>query len=361
MKEKYKIVQVIPDLGLGGAEIMVEALCNELRTFGHEVHVVSLYTVYTPITERLEQSGICVHYLNKNKGFDFSLILKLRKLIKKVNPEIIHTHLYSLPYSMLATLFLRISKRVHTIHNLANKEVSKNKRLINSIFYKYFSVIPVAISPLVKKSIIEEYNISSQKVPIVYNGIDLSKCKPKNSYDFAKDDISILHIGRFSEQKNHEMLLKSYKKVLIKHKNLKLNLIGDGEKREEIENIARTLDISRHISFLGLKSTVYDFLNEADIFILPSRWEGMPITIIEAMASALPIVATNVGGIPDMIKDNYSGLLVDVDEDRLAEALNELITKYDKREKFGRNAVKESEKFSSQRMANEYVKIYGTN
>ena len=119
-----KIIQIMPDFGLAGAETMVENLASGLVAEGHDVLIISLYDLHTAITERLENKGIKIEYLGKKRGFDPSVILKMRKIIKKYQPDVIHTHRYVLPYVFLASMGLKI-KRVHTVHNVAQKEQTK--------------------------------------------------------------------------------------------------------------------------------------------------------------------------------------------------------------------------------------------
>lgn len=208
----------------------------------------------------------------------------------------IHTHRYIMPYVIPAAILAKVPTRIHTIHNIAEKEVGKMSRKINYFFYKYCRVIPVAISPIIKKTVILEYRFPENQVELVYNGIDLTRCIQKKEYQAKKGVINILHIGRFSEQKNHVGLIKAFKIIHTNIPNAVLTLIGSGELEKTIRDLVIELELENCVEFLGVQSNVYPYLNEADIFVLPSKWEGMPITLIEAMATGLSIVATRVGG-----------------------------------------------------------------
>lgn len=352
-----KILLIIPTLGLGGAEIMVENLALTLKDRDYYVKVISLYNYQSPITIRLENANIPIIYLNKKTGFDFKIVLQLYKIFKAEKPSVVHTHLYSLPYAFIAAKSAKVNKVVHTIHSMADKEVTKNKRKINKILYKKFGVIPVAISPIVKESIIEEYQIEPSMVPMIFNGIDLDKCIEKDNY-FLKDKFTILHIGSFTKPKNHEGLINSFKSVHDIYAKTELMLIGKGELEDEIKKQVNTLELDSCVKFMGLQADVHLYLNEADIFVLPSLWEGMPITLIEAMATGLPIVATGVGGVPDMIKSNASGLLVNTNTKEISDAIIQLINDESLRERLGRETRKEAAKFSSQNMAMQYTELY---
>ena len=203
-----KIIQVIPFLGMGGAEIMCENLTYELIKLGHEIIIVSLYNKKTPITERLENSNIDIRYLDKKDGLDFSMFGKFRSLLKKEKPDLVHTHLYVTKYVFPITKLLRI-KTVHTLHSIARKENSKPNRLLNKFFFKTGATIPVALSGTVRQTIIDEYGMKESAIPVVFNGIDLSKCKVKENYS-QNESFQILHIGSFQPLKNHKSLIEAF-------------------------------------------------------------------------------------------------------------------------------------------------------
>lgn len=355
-----KIIQIMPEFGLAGAEIMCENLVYELKKMGNEIMIISLYNYHSAITERLEKSGIKIKYLDKKPGLDFSIFFKLFKIFYKEKPDVIHTHRYVMQYVIPIAVLTKIKNRVHTIHNIAEKEVGYSARKLSKIFYKYFSVIPVALSEAIQKTIINEYGIKKRNVPVIFNGINLEKCILKINYS-SDQTFSILHIGRFSEAKNHFELLKAFKIFNDKYPNSVLNLIGDGELKEKIEDYVKNNHLEKFVKFLGLQSNVYPFLNKADIFTLPSKYEGIPMTLIEAMATGLPIVATEVGGIPDMLKNNESALITKVNVEEVAEAFEKLFLNEELRKKLGKNALKESMRFTSKEMAKKYIFVYQKN
>lgn len=347
----------MPEFGLAGAEIMVEHLSIALHEDNYDVYIISLYNYRSAITDRLENNNIPIYYLEKKKGFDVKIYLQLCKVLKEVKPDVIHTHRYLLPYAVPVALFASVPVRVHTIHNIAEREVGKLQRRINALFYKTCKVVPVAISPIVKESVINEYNITPNRVPMIYNGIDLRKCIKKYRYNNS-GKIYILHIGRYSEQKNHMVLIDCFKVVHDQEPNTVLRLIGSGDLENVVRQKSIELDLEDCIEFLGPKANVYSYLHEADIFTLPSLWEGMPITLIEAMATGLPIVATKVGGVPDMIEHGVSGLLVDVSREEISKALLRLVRDCSLRKAIGKAAILASEKFSAQEMAKNYSLLY---
>ena len=283
-----KIMQIIPTFKLAGAETMCENLCIALKDAGEVVIAVSLYSDQTAITKRLEEKGIHIEFLGKQPGFDPMIFIKLVKLLKKEQPDIVHTHIVAAKYALPAAVIAGVKRKVHTVHNMAQKEQGSIGKKINAFMYKYCGVIPVALSQEVRKSIQEVYSIPEAEIPVIYNGIDLSKCIQKTEYRIRKE-YTILHIGRFMDVKNHEMLIRAFAKLVDKHDNVKLQLIGEGELKVQMEELANSLMIKDKVEFLGLKSNVYPYLNKADIFCLPSKYEGIPMSLIEAMGTGLPI------------------------------------------------------------------------
>lgn len=351
------VVQVMPEFGLAGAETMCENLTYELTKLGHKVTVVSMYDYHSAITDRLEKSGIDVRYLGKKPGLDIAIIPRIKKILKEVHADVVHTHRYCAQYAVPAAMLAGVKRRIHTVHNVAEKENGKLARKLNNFFFKHCHLIPVALSELIRDSIVKEYGINKDKISVIYNGIDLSKCLPKTDYSIY-GNFKILHIGRFSEQKNHAGLLKAFKLFHDNHSDSELWLIGDGEKKAEIERYVTENNLDESVKFLGLQSNVYGYLHDADMFTLPSNYEGIPMTLIEAMGTGLPIVATAVGGVPDMLTNEKNAFVVKNDVFSVSKAFEFLYNESGKRRIFGEKAREQAQFFSSSSMGGAYIGIY---
>lgn len=297
-----------------------------------------------------------MRYLCKKPGPDLSMIRKMRRIFRETDADVIHTHQYCAKYALPAAMLTGVKHRVHTIHNVAEKENAGIDRTLNKFFFKNCHMVPVALSDLTRDSVAEEYRINRDDIPIVYNGIDLGKCIVKNDYS-VNGNFKILHIGRFSEQKNHIGLLKAFRIFHERHPDSELWLIGDGEKKAETEEYIKSNGLDRSVKLLGIQSNVYGYLHDADIFALPSNYEGMPMTLIEAMGTGLPIVATAVGGVPDML-DCRSAILTATDESAIAAAFEKYYSDPDLRKTHGMNAKERSIIFSASKMCENYLKIY---
>lgn len=353
-----KILQVIPYFCFGGAEVMCESLTYALGREGHSVSVVCLYDWHTPISERMEAAGVRIQYLDKKLGLDLSMIPKLAKIMRREQPDVVHSHLDTIKYTVAAAKLAGIRRCVHTVHSLADKEAEGLlQKWINKLYFTCRWSTPVALSPEVRDTIVSFYHLPSKRVPVIYNGVDLGRCMCKETYSIG-DTITLLHIGRFHPVKNHAGLLQAFQSILKAYPQCRLNLLGDGELLEQTKELAKELGISEQVSFLGNQSNVYPHLQKADVFLLTSLYEGIPMTLIEAMGTGLPIVATNVGGVPDLLHDGKSGLLVPCNPEAIAQACIKLLSDETLRSQLGMEARKESTNFDAKNMACQYVHVY---
>lgn len=353
-----KIIQVIPYFCFGGAEIMCENLTYALRRMGHQVSVVSLYDAHTPISRRMEDAGVSITYLDKRLGLDVSMVPKLEKIFRKERPDVVHTHLDVIKYAVPAAKLAGVKRCVHTVHSVAQKEAEgRIQKVINKTFYRGRLATPVALSPEVQRTVLDFYGLKEDDVPVIYNGIDLSCCVPKADYATG-ERVELVHVGRFDAPKNHEGLLKAFARLHEACPNTHLTMVGDGDLREPMEALAKELGIWDWVCFAGMQPNVHPYLEKADIFLLPSNYEGIPMTILEAMATGLPIVATAVGGVPDLLTDGQTGLIVPCQQTAVAEACRRLVTDPALRKKLGRGAQKTSPRFSADHMAQSYTQVY---
>ena len=349
---------VMPEFGLAGAERMCETLVLGLKkSQNYEVIVASLYNFHSSITDELEKNGVKLYYIGKGNGVDFRVIKRLATIMKMEKIDIVHTHRYVMQYAIPAAVLTNVKIRIHTIHNVADKEVDSFRQKLACFFYKYCSVIPVSISPIVQSTVIKRYSLEPNQTPVIFNGVDLSKCMPKMTYH-NNGIFQFVHIGRFCTQKNHASILGAAAKLKREGYQFEILLIGGAGNEEKRQNEAREMELDRIIKFCGIQSNIYPYLNKADCFILPSFYEGMPVTLVEAMGTGLPIIASRVGGIPDMIKDKYSGLLIEPNSNDLANAMKLMMDNKELRVCLGMNALKDSERFSSIQMTEGYSKLY---
>lgn len=363
---KLRVLHIIPTFGIGGAERMV---VNLLKAFNHEKFEVAACSLYSEAStffeKQLKAYKIPVYYLDKRKGLDLRMIPRLYNLFRTFKPDIVHTHLYALRNAIIPIILGRIPLRFHTLHNIAYKETDRIGRIVNWVAFHFCKVIPISISQEVAKTTYDLYHV---KTPIIYNGIPVNCFQLKKNIRFSyrkkenlkESDIIFLHIARFSPQKNHRLLIKAFGQAAKQCPNLKLFLVGDGELRIKIEKFVKEERFKQNIYFLGLRQDTSELLASCDTFILSSDWEGTPMTILEAMAAKKPIIATAVGGTPELVENGVTGLLVPPKNTQtLSEAMLRLANNPILREKMGREGQRNVfERFDINQIARQYEELY---
>ncbi|MEJ8734542.1 glycosyltransferase [Mediterraneibacter sp. ICN-202921] len=356
--KKVKVLLLISDLGMGGAENITINIAQYIDQKRFDVKIISMFSEEYCVDKYkaiIEKYKIPVIYLNKKPGLDLSIIFKLRSILKKEKPDVLHTHRYSCVYALLPSIICRVPGRVHTVHNVADKEIPGAYRKLMKIAYHFFGVTAVAINEGVKDSIRECYKLAGDVVPIIKNGVDITKF-----YSGKKaSTLTLINVGRFSPQKNHKLLIKCMANILKENKNIKLVLIGEGELKNEIEQLVSELKLNENVHFTGNVSNVEEYLAAADIYVMTSDYEGLPLSVIEAMAAGLPIVTTKAGGVVNLVKDGQNGILVDVgDEEAISDAVLNLIKDSEKRQEMGEKSQELAKEYSVERMVEEYEKLY---
>lgn len=350
-----RIIQFIPTLNLAGAETMCKSLTQELVKLGHEVEIICEYDCNNDMVSELSEA-VKIHFLHKKPGLDLSIIKRARKIITEFSPDIIHTHLDSLKYAYFASKSKGI-KILHTVHNIAQYESSGISKKFNQYLFKRKKATPIALSEDIKKTICEYYHLSTPDVKFVYNGVQIDRIKRKQSYCNNKS-LKIVCVARFSKVKNQDLLIRVAELLHQKYGNLDLTFIGDGDELKNCKQLVMELEATEYVHFLGVCPNVFDLLRNYDVFVLPSKYEGMPMSIIEAMAAGLAVIASDVGAVSEIIDDGENGLLCSPTFDDLMNCLMKLLIDRTLIENLGKKAQVKASMFSAKTMAENYVKIY---
>lgn len=361
MREKIKVIHVIPDLGTGGAEKLVIDLVDNIDNSRFDMKILSLYGPQNSIYEKIvTDKKITIDYLDKKNGFDFNTIIKVIKFFIREKPDIIHTHRYVYPYIIIANMITRTKVKIHTVHNIAEKELPKKLQHIMKFAYKFLNCTPVGISDYIKSTICNTYNLDYSEVPCIYNGIDTNRFKPREKNENSNFNyINYINIGRMSDQKNHLLLIEAFKYVSEQIENCKLTIIGDGELRSDIEKKINDYKLNKRIDLLGIQKNTQKYLSESDVFVLSSNYEGLPLSVLEAMSCELPIITTKAGGTIDIVKQNKNGIVVNVnDKEALSRAMIKLGKSKNLRKKMGEESLKESSNYDVKIMAKNYEELY---
>lgn len=317
-----KILYIITGLGLGGAEKVVADLADQMAVLGHNVKIAYLTGDVLVKPSSLKIELIALH-LNSVKDF-LSASKRYQRLIKSFRPDVVHAHMVH------ANIFARLNRAVCPVPKLICTAHNSNEggklRMIAYRLTNHLSDVNTNVSQEATEALIAKGAFSENNVITIHNGIDLKKFeKNQDSIDLDKHVLKFISVGRFNDQKDYPNLINAF--AILKKSNdynINLSIIGHGELQPQVEALIKELELDKDITLLGRRSDVPKLMNEADIFILSSKFEGLPTVVIEAMACECYVVATDCGGSAEILGD--TGKLVPIqDSQALANALEAAI------------------------------------
>lgn len=350
-----KIVIFTPGLVTGGAEIMSVRLAVCLKKLNKDVEVISLSKDANDINEkRLIESDIKVNYIDSTSSSKLKRLIKTWKMLSKLKPDVVHSHISGTIYAIPWALFHKV-KLVHTIHTKPDVEFPKYILKIFKLLCKINKLTLVAVSRENQLIAQKYYKLSDSKIKYVNNPVEVS-CYYKNEY--REDNIfTFINVSRQDINKNQILMIKAMEIISKEFENTKLILVGDGNQHTMLKEETLKLGLEDKVWLVGERSDVEKFLSNADVYVSTSHREGLPLSMLEAMASRLPVISTNVGGIPDIVKNN--GILIEDDNlEQLVKAMKFMIINIDKLEKYGEESFKIATKFDAITCAKKYIDIY---
>jgi glycosyltransferase involved in cell wall biosynthesis len=303
-RHPYRVAEVSTSLDRGGKERVIVELARRCDRDKLEVEVVSLGDRGV-LGEELHAAGFTVHALNRPSGFSPSLICRLARLFRRNRIDVVHTHddraaVHGLPAAWMAG----IKRRIHTQHHSQILYGGRSKihlaaragRLANTF---------VCVSRF-GADLMRGEGIPAAALKVLPNGIDVKR------FSFSGPDLHgpAMTVARLSPEKDLTSLLHAVARLTEEAPDFRLEIVGDGPSRAELSSLAHALGIEKYVAFLGDRSDVPELLGRARMFILSSKTEGLSLSLLEAMARGLPVVATRVGGTPEVVVDGTSGLLV---------------------------------------------------
>jgi glycosyltransferase involved in cell wall biosynthesis len=387
---QLKVMQLVSNLEIGGAQEVVRTLAENLVDAG----CVSVVCTFKdgPLRAEIERMNIPVEILPDRRNSVvalpnflkelFQLRRELMRIIRKHQIDIIQTHLLRSMDFLALSLRKNAGPKVYwTFHNsmfdlredhlAKNKWLLKPKRFSHHLLYrlgsKWVNGI-VAVSADVKKSILETMKgIPAEKIRVILNcvdtsryGKDINRTALRSSLGFGESDHLMTLVATFKRQKGHRVLIEAAADILPDFPQLHILLVGDGELREKLQSQVQESNLEGNVHFLGIRNDIADILAASDSFVLPSLWEGLPMALIEAMASRLPIVATNVSGTRQVLVPRETGILVEPGNvQELKQAITELISNPTRAHSMGMSARQRVESlFSAQKQVREYLSLF---
>ncbi len=350
-----KISYIIGRLSYGGAEKLLLDICRKIDKSKFEVEVLVLQE-NNPLAEEFEKQGINLKFFHKKKKLDFRVIKNMAEYLQRSKPDIVHTHLFAGDYwGGKAAIKANITNIISTKHDILLESFWRSR--FGRMMRRKFTWV-VAISKATRDYLIGQEKIDVDKVTVIYNGIDVNKFYVEKPALFAEEKLVIGSIGRLSKEKGHKHLIRACR--FLKNKNWELVFVGEGPLRKDLEVLTGTLGLESQVKFVGEKNDVRPYLNTFDVFVLPSISEGLSLVVLEAAASGRMIVATNVGGVPEIIQDQETGLLFKPKNiEQLVKKLNWISEHHDLAIKMAKNLQQSVvDKYDINQTVKQYEKLY---
>lgn len=356
---KLNVMHLIVKLPIGGMENM---LYQEVKNYDRKFFnpIVCCIREGGYFAEKLKEEGIKVHILNRmrNHSFDVKAIFEIVNILKKEKVHILRTHAYHANlYGRIAGKIAKTPVIICSYHNVYGKP--KIHRRIFNFFLSSFCDTMVAVSNAVAKDIKKFDKVSEKKIKIIYNGIEiekfknnLDKKKAKNFFNLPENKIIIGTLGRLTTQKGVEYLIRA-----VEGLNISLVIGGDGPLKDKLEDLTQSLKIDSY--FIGAiePDKVPIFLKSLDIFCFPSLWEGMGVTVVEAMASGLPIIASDLEPVKEVLID-CGVYFPKGDFKKLREVIISLLQDEEKRRILAEKAKERAKNFSIENTVRQYENLF---
>jgi glycosyltransferase involved in cell wall biosynthesis len=313
------ICQLVHTLNVGGAEILARQFAVQARD--EFDFVFACLDSAGLMADELRSVGYAVEVLNRRPGFDWGCVRRLARLFAMHDVRIVHAHQYApFFYAAVARLLAwRNMPIVFTEHGRDHPDFRRTKRVLANRCLLGRRDRVIGVGECVGRALRDFEGISANRIEVVYNGIDVTayggsatqRTAVRQSLGLADDDVAIIQVARLNVLKDHPTAIRAMAQLVTCCPRAKLLLVGDGEERPKIEALVAELGISSQVKLLGTRRDIAGLLSAADVFLLSSISEGIPLTLIEAMAAGLPCVSTAVGGTPEVIVDGQTGLLAE--------------------------------------------------
>jgi len=368
--KKIRVLECIRQGKIGGGESHLLNLVEYLDKDRFEPVVLSF--TQGPMIDRLQQMGVGTDVIYTEKPFDVTKWGKVKGLLKEKKVDLIHAHGTRAASNVLwAARSLGIPV-VYTIHGWSfhpdQRAFLKRMRIAGEGYITTRTAVNISVSEANQAS--GKQNIRGFESVLVNYGIDQKKFSPlgvkkdvRAELGIPKDTLLVLFIARFTKQKQPLAMIRAFREALESVPGMHLLMVGDGELKAEAVQLSTDLGLGEKISFQTFRQDVPDVLAAADIFVLPSLWEGLPIGLLEAMAMGKAIIASDVDGTGEVLKHRENGLLIQTERlvPALTEALVQLGRDREMQKKFQQRAIETiSGRFNVTRMAREIEAIYNT-
>jgi len=315
--EPVRILHAVDSLASGGTELVSAALIE--RTEGRFHHAVCSLRGSGPAANGVASLTVPMTFLGKRKGHDWGLALRIARLCRRLRPQVVHARNWGTMDAVIGARLAGVPVVIQSEHgrDLSDLDGLHRGRIRVRRLLAPFIDMHVVVSMHLQRWLLERVRVRPEKVRIVRNGVDATRFKPllqrdrlRDQYGYGATDLVFGAVGRLTPVKDYGSLLEGFDMVSRRQPESRLILVGDGSERSFLEEQARRRGLADRVRLVGYRDDVAQWLGIMDVFVHPSLMEGMSNAVLEAMAVALPVVATAVGGTPEIVEHGLTGLLV---------------------------------------------------
>jgi L-malate glycosyltransferase len=364
-RRRISICQLLHSLNVGGAEVLAGRLARRLGD-RYRFVFVCLDSLGT-LGSELQTDGFPVELLGRKPGLDWSCPRRLARILRDLDVDLVHAHQYTpFFYSLTARLCGRRRPILFTEHGRHQPDYPRRKRMLANRLLLSRRDRVVGVGAAVRKALIDNEGLAESRVSVLHNGIDVdiyaAACdreKARHIFGVGSDEFVMIQVARLDYLKDHLTAVRTLARVVNHRPQTRLVLIGDGPERPKVEAEARKLGVFDKVIFLGTRHDVAGLLGGADLFLLTSISEGIPLTVLEAMAAGLPVVATNVGGMAEIVTNETGQLAPAGDDAALADAALRIAATPDLGRRMGEAGwTRVKQRFDEPRMCADYASLY---
>jgi glycosyltransferase involved in cell wall biosynthesis len=369
---KIKVIWIIDSLGQGGAEHLMPGILSHIDHSRFDLRVCALQERFgNPIAVKIKELGIPVDMVPIPHLRTPGALESLRTYLRDHKPDVVHTQLeFSDTLGSLAARLEHIPS-VSTMHVIPEPSIRSREYWRHRVMWlslKYCSRRVFAVSEGARQFYIKHGGLPPSRVQTLYNGIDLArynmddavKTRLREELGLPENAPVLVTVAYLREPKGIQFMLDAMPDVVKRHPDCRYLIVGDGIHRQALEDQTRSLGLEKNVIFTGQRADIPEVLAVSDIFVLPTLTEALPTVLAEAMAARKPIIASRVGGVPEMVEDNRNGLLLPpAQPEKLAEAVNSLLDDPARAASMGKDgAAMAAEKFDIDRQCRQLEACY---
>jgi glycosyltransferase involved in cell wall biosynthesis len=355
-----RVLYLINTMSMGGAESVLRNLIMQITKAHPDAQLeVAVLNEVGHFGRLLAGDGISIRCLGGRGKYDPRLVTRLAAYLREGSFDLVHVHLFPAHYvAACCSLLVPGQKWVYTEHDEWNRRRDRRLfRVLESAVYSRYERV-VAVSKMAEETLSHWLPQVRGKTLTIQNGVPIPAIAKDGGVVPTGRELQFLYAGRLLHKKGVDVLLRALS--VMKRPNFALTIAGDGDQRQVLERMSADLHLSSRVRFLGVRHDLPELMRAADCLVMPSRWEGLPMVMLEAMALGLPVIATPVGGIPEVIEDGINGYLVPLeDTSALARRLDSIVENPGALPSIGRLARERIiEEYSVEKMAEKHWLLY---